>query len=204
MVPESFFPIGWSKDGKFAYYTEPVDEACGCYFAKLVILDLKSDKVLWSFDFEGELMDQAKMQKSPYDLITLWKNKQKVFSEKLNEHGIVPHRSFAVRLFPAIYKGDQLKSDLRIVENQDEETAPFGIVDKATLQLTSRRYGKKTLFETSYQDAKPLDMKVLAYSKSPFEERIAVILMEVFRGWEGPPHTGHVKIAGASLTTGFK
>ncbi|MGH9908572.1 MAG: hypothetical protein ACRD8U_23685 [Pyrinomonadaceae bacterium] len=24
---EGFYPIGWSKDGKFAYYLEPVDEA---------------------------------------------------------------------------------------------------------------------------------------------------------------------------------
>lgn len=40
---ENFFPIGWSKDGKFAYYLEPVDEACGCYFGKLVIVDLKND-----------------------------------------------------------------------------------------------------------------------------------------------------------------
>ena len=26
---ETFYPIGWSNDGKFAYYLEPVDEARG-------------------------------------------------------------------------------------------------------------------------------------------------------------------------------
>ena len=31
---ENFYPVGWSKDGKFAYYLEPVDEACGCYFGR--------------------------------------------------------------------------------------------------------------------------------------------------------------------------
>ena len=29
LVPESFYPIGWSRVGNFAYYVEPVDEACG-------------------------------------------------------------------------------------------------------------------------------------------------------------------------------
>jgi hypothetical protein len=46
LVPESFYPIGWSRDGNFAYYLEPVDEACGCYFAQLFILDLKTYRIL--------------------------------------------------------------------------------------------------------------------------------------------------------------
>lgn len=204
MVAESFYPIGWSRDGKFAYYTEPVDEACGCYFAKLFILDLKTDSVLWSFDFQGDLTDQDKMRKSPNDRVTLWRTKRKEFSDKLSEYGIEPQARFPVLSLPAFYKGDQLRTTLTIVENTDEESRPFGIVSNATLRLISKRYGEKTLFDTSYADAKPLDMKVLAYSKSPYEERIAIILIEVHRGWEGPPHTGHVKIAGASLATGFK
>src|SRR5205814_3361425 len=54
LIPESFYPIGWSKDGKFAYYYEPVDEACGCYFAHLVIQDMRTDKVLWEFKYNQD------------------------------------------------------------------------------------------------------------------------------------------------------
>jgi len=39
LITESFYPLGWSRDGKFAYYLEPPDEECGCYFAELVIRD---------------------------------------------------------------------------------------------------------------------------------------------------------------------
>ena len=46
-LEDKFYPIGWSKDGKFAYFVEPADEACGCYFGTFVIQDLKTDKVLW-------------------------------------------------------------------------------------------------------------------------------------------------------------
>src|SRR5260221_5318667 len=54
LIPEGFFPIGWSRDGKFAYYTEPVDEACGCYYANLVIQDLRTDKVIWEFKYNQD------------------------------------------------------------------------------------------------------------------------------------------------------
>ena len=40
--------------------------------------------------------------------------------------------------------------------------------------------------------------------KSPYENRAAVILLKVQRGWEGPPHTVEFQIAGADLIKGFK
>src|SRR5260370_31030695 len=80
---ESFYPIGWSKDGKFAYYLAPVDEACNCYFAKLLILDLKTDKVLWEFNYKSEFLEEAKKAGRPYSLNTLWQANRKLFSDKL-------------------------------------------------------------------------------------------------------------------------
>src|ERR1051325_8458289 len=54
LIPETFFPIGWSKDGKFPYSFEPVDEACGCYYAGLVIQDMRNDKVVWEFKYNQD------------------------------------------------------------------------------------------------------------------------------------------------------
>src|SRR6185503_11701624 len=88
---ESFYPIGWSKDGKFAYYLEPVDEACGCYFGKLVIVDLKNDAVLWQFDYTSE-DDEGRDLKKPKSLAALWAANRKLFSSKLNENKIEPQR----------------------------------------------------------------------------------------------------------------
>lgn len=204
LAAESFFPIGWSKDGKFAYYTEPVDEACGCYFAELYILDLKKDKTLWSINYNSDSLDEAKKEKRPYSLDTLWRARRELFSDNLNKNAIEPQGRFALLSFPLRYKGDQLTPHLSIQENKDEESRPYGIVSKATLQLSSKRNGKKTLFEKSYLEALPLDLKVLGYIRSPYEERIAVVMLEVYRGYEGPPHTGQIKIVGASLATGFK
>jgi hypothetical protein len=207
IVPEGFYPIGWSKDGKFAYYLEPVDEACDCYFAKLFIVDLKSDKVLWSFDYNSESIDDAKQAKKPYTLATLWQDKRELFSGKLKEYAIQPQGRFAVQPFPINYGGDQLTADLTLKEKEGanaEDARLYGVINKATLQLISKHNGKKTISEMAYTEAMPLDVKVLGYLQSPFEPRIAVILLEAYRGYEGPPHVGAVKVAGASLTGGFK
>lgn len=205
LLTESFYPIGWSKDGKFAYYLEPVDEACGCYFAKLFILDLKTDKVLWSYDYSSD--DQENPEKSPQSLQALWKEKQKQFSDKLREYDIKPQGSAALLLFPIKHEGDQLTSDLKLKQKEDKPANTFG-VGHAALQLSSERRGKKTVFEKTYtveQDGVlPLEMKVLGYVQSPFEPRIALILIEVGRGYEGPPHVARIRVVGSSLTTGFK
>jgi hypothetical protein len=49
-----------------------------------------------------------------------------------------------------------------------------------------------------------LDAAVVGALKSPFENRVAVIAIEVMRGWEGPPHTADIRIVGADLFGGFK
>lgn len=210
LIVEEFYPIGWSKDGKFAYYAEPGDEACGCYFGQLFILDLVNDKVLWSFDYNGLDHQDEEEKNEPKSINDLWRRNRKLFSDKLREHNIVPQGRFAFLSFPINYNGDQLKPDLKIKENTNEETRYYNGIIQARLDLISRRQGKKTIFEDTYItgkkefEASPLDLKVLGYLKSPFEPRIAVMMIEVNRGYEGPPHTTHIQIVGASLASGFK
>jgi hypothetical protein len=205
---ENFYPIGWSKDGNFAYYVEPFDEACGCYFAKLFILDLKSDKVLWAFEHQGEDFESDKKEGKPYSFATMWRANGKLFSGKLKEYGIEPQGRTTLLSFPASYKGDALTVDLKAKERDGltEEDRIYGVVGSLNLQLLSKRNGKKTILDYTYKkdDGLPLDVGTVGYLKSPFEPRIAIIMMEIYRGYEGPPNTGTVKIAGAHLETGFK
>jgi hypothetical protein len=207
LITEGFYPIGWSKDGKFAYYAEPGDEACGCYFGQLFILDLKNDKVLWSFNYNGLDYQGEENKNTPKSINDLWRKNRKLFSDKLREHNIVPQGRFAFLSFPISYDGDQLSTELKIKENKNEETSYYSAVLQAELQLISKRNGKKTVYENTYgkpEEATPLSLKVLGYLKSPFEPRIAVMLIEIYRGYEGPPHTTHIKIVGSSLSSGFK
>lgn len=203
---EGFYPIGWSRDGKFAYYFEPDGGDCDCYLARLLILDLKVDKVLWSFDYDSDSLEDAQKEGKPYSFDTLWVANQQLFSEKLRENGIAPQTKFLLSAFPIHYKGDRLTASLRTRQKPGltEEERHYGIVGRATLQLTSSRNGTKTILDHSYPETLPLYVGLVGYLKSPFEPRIAATLIEIYRGWEGPPHTGHTKIVGANLETGFK
>jgi hypothetical protein len=44
---------------------------------------------------------------------------------------------------------------------------------------------------------------VVGVLKSPFENRVALVMIEVMRGYEGPPNSGDVRIVGADLDRGF-
>lgn len=203
LIIEEFYPIGWSKDGKFAYYTEPGDEACGCYFGELYIVDTVSDKVVWSFKYNGS--DDEDPEKPKYRAITdLWAKNRKLFSDKLSQYGIVALARPALLTFPINQAGDRLSANLIIQEETDAEKRIYSTVKKATLRLASRRSGAKTIYEEAHPEYGPLDVEVLGYLKSPFEPRAAVVLIEAWRGYEGPPHITRVKVVGASLTTGFK
>ena len=208
LEPESFFPIGWSRDGKFAYYSEPVDEACGCYYAYLAIQDLRTDKVIWEFKYDqGDEDDPATgKRRGQNNIRELWKENQKLFSEKLAENGIVASSSVMLgKTFTAAGRSYVAKAGKKMGRNADGGEKR---VDLYNVSLTSTKLGTKTIF-TSEDHTKDdywfmLDAGLIGAVKSPFENRVALIAIEVMRGYEGPPHTGQIRVVGSDLTSGFK
>lgn len=203
LLIDGFFPIGWSRDGKFAYYVEPVDEACGCYFAELRIQDLRTDKILW--EFKNDPNSRVDKDGSPLedDIQKLWKRNQKLFAEKLNEHGIVPVARFAM-LRRSFSSGGKTYSAKAISKRSGDEDGLR--VKNVVFEVSSPSLGKKTVFSAQYSGEvyeSPLDVGVAGAFKSPYENRAAIIMINVQRGWEGPPHTVDVRIAGADLMKGF-
>lgn len=203
---QKFYPIGWSRDGKFAYYYEPVDEACGCYFANLVIQDMRTDKVLWEFKYSGDDHADPKTGAMPPEdtIAKLWKKNVKTFSQKLREHRIVSMTSV---LLPTAFSSRGV-SYIASGAVKAGTHPDFGdhLVEKFTITLASPKLGNKTLAEIDHSKEEywyTLDAGVLGALKSPFEDRVAVIAMEINRGWEGPPHNGDVRVVAADLTGGF-
>lgn len=204
LIPETFFPIGWSKDGKFAYYEEPVDDACGCYYADLIIQDMRTDKVVYQFTYrQGDLMDDKGEMPPENTIAKLWQKNLKLFSDKLAENKIVAGTSMLLpKTFTAAGRTYTAKAINHIGKNPEGDKR----VDKLTFTLSSLKLGTKTLATFDHSKEQywyTLDAGVIGAIKSPFEDRVAVIGMEVSRGWEGPPHTGDLVITGADLTSGF-
>lgn len=200
LMTENFYPIGWSRDGKFAYLVEPPDEACGCYFAEIVIVNLKTDKVLWQERWDSS--DLAKPEEDNLD--ALWKRKGKAYSAKLNQHRIEPIREVQL-MHPAInFQGDTLtpKLDIKI-----ETDGVYEVDGTVILTLTSTKRGSKVIRRDVYKKTDVngfRNAEITGSIKSPFESRVAVIIVEEMRGWEGPPNTTSIKVTGSTLTTGFK
>lgn len=107
LLREKFFPLGWSKDGNFAYLVEPADEACGCYFAHLVIQDLKTDKILWEHKYDGDGNRKESLK-------TYWKKNKKEISAKLAEHRIVAQKQFEIIESAIPYGKDWINPDLKV------------------------------------------------------------------------------------------
>ena len=207
LLPEAFYPIGWSRDGKFAFYVEPPDEACGCYFAELVIQDLRTDKELWKFKNDPESRLNAKGEIIEDDMRRLWLRNQKLFSKKLREHGIIPHARFALLGRDFTVGGKTYTTKVTAPKSKDDEY-DMDRVASLVLQLSTSSLGKKTLHTAEYKGkdilAAPLDVTVAGAFKSPYENRVAIVMINVFRGWEGPPHPTDNVIVGADLRTGFR
>jgi len=205
LLNDSLYPIGWSPDGKFAYLVEPVDDACGCYFAELHIVDLRTDRSIWEYKNDPEKRVAKDGSYLPDDLKRFWKRNQALFSKKLSSYLIQPLSKFALLSGDFASGGQKYALDLSTRKSPNEDFA-IDMVSDATLRLKSPGLGKKTIYTADKKDLgtyPPLDMAVAGVLRSPFENRIAVVLLNVQRGWEGPPHTTEVKIVGADLKSGF-
>ena len=207
LMSEGFYPIGWSRDGKFAYYVEPPDEACGCYFAELVIQDLKTDKEVWKFKNDPESRTNPKGEILDDDIRRLWRRNQKMFSKKLREHRIIPLRRFALLGTSFSIGGKAYTANLTAQKSKDDEYDMERVM-KMKVSLSTASLGNKSLSDIAYKGDEannaPLEAALAGVFKSPYENRVAIVLFKVFRGWEGPPHTLDTQIIGADLRMGFR
>lgn len=199
-LTEAFYPIGWSREGKFAYIVEPADDVCDCYFANLVIKDLKTDTVLWHFDYQSRAFDEK--DNTPKSWPAFWRFNQRLFSKKLSEYRIAQTTGFAFKSFPIIYNGDELTATVSVERDQKGWDPRF--VSAIALQMSSKRKGRKIVYQKSdLTDSEVLDVRLLGYLKSPFEHRVALVLLEHQRGFE-MSQVIKVNLIGSDLFSGFK
>ena len=205
LITEGFFPIGWSRDGAFAYYTEPVDEACGCYYGKLVIQDMRTDKVLWEFKYnQSDFMDPAGNMPPENTIAKLWAKNSKLFSDKLHDNNIETLSRFTLLGRTFASDGRSFSAAAAAPPGKDDDGQER--IKSVTVTLSSPKLGKKRLFTEDYKKdmyGAPLDANVIGAFKSPFENRVAIIMIFVNRGYEGPPNTADIQMVGADLFSGF-
>lgn len=198
LLREKFYPIGWSKSGAFAYYVEPADEACGCYFGKLIIQDLRTDKILWERFYNSEQLPTNTLKK-------YWAKNQKEFSRKLTHYGIKAQNKFDLQSSSIKYQKDVLTPEIKIDTKADD--GEMTVSGSVIIQLISKAKGRKTIFEKKFDPKKVdsfRDAETSGSLLSPFEARAAIVMVETHRGYEGPPNITRIRIIGTNLTNGFQ
>jgi hypothetical protein len=193
---QKFYPIGWSKDGKFAYVIEPADEAAGLYFFKLKVQNMISDKDVYTWEPEDDPETGSVKQ--------MWKDNQMTFATNLNEHKIIPQSD--IKLLGTEFSTEDGKFKVTI-ENTMETDPDFGfeVVKTTNIYIKSAELGTKKIYSYTENDYNQcLGRIVQGVIKSPYEKRIAVLVKEELRGYEGPPNVVKEFLVGADLERNFK
>lgn len=194
-IPDKFYPIGWSKDGNFAYLIEPADEALGNYMMGIVIISTVSNEVLWDWYTEPEVEEDLYREE-------IWSKEYDKFKEKLNKYKIIQQRN--IKLHDAYFNYKE-KDYVVWLETDLVKDADFGIdlVGGSTLYIKSPQMGKKEIINRKYEASMILTQQIAGCLISPYEDRIAVIVRNERIGYEGPPNIIEFEVFGTNLTTSF-
>ncbi len=192
---DKFYPIGWSKDGKFAYIKEPADEGSGFYLFEIIILDIVNNKLVWSW--KPEELEEGSMQAT-------WKENYDLFAQHLNEAEITQTKDFKMEPTTTSYKGN----DYEIVMETSTEVDPdYGVdlIKEIEINLQSGELGvKQILSEKTDSRDYILSAYIPGFLLSQHDDRIVVICQKERIGAGGPPNIVFFEIIGSDLIRGFK
>ena len=202
IIESKLVPIGWSKDDKFAYIIVPPDEAHGFMRAEFVIQNMLTDKILFKRRYDNSNDSSAQY---PTNIINFMRDKEADINASLREHHINRVQENVLQSFPIILS----EKTINIANKMLYETNAKGyllnekILSEQSISLFTVESYIETFREKIFSGQLgyfSYESLVLGYIPSPFNDSIAVILAYIERGYEGPPHTIHFQIIGASIS----
>lgn len=191
-IKSTFRPIGWSKDGKFAYVEEPADEACGCYFFRFVIQDMKNDKLIYEWDYNdegaGDTMD------------SVWTRQYATFKQNLNDSKIIQNRDITIKQTDINYEGKNYRV---VFETNTQEDPDFGfdVINEIAISVNSTTEDAQLFHYIEKAYTMLLNADLAGYIENPYDDKIAVVSWQMQRGYEGPPHVIQFGIVGVDMST---
>ena len=192
---DKFHPIGWSKDGKFAYIIEPADEGSGFYLFDIMIVDIVNDKLIWSW--KPEESEEGSLQST-------WKENYDLFAKHLNEAEIKQTKDFKLEPTNISYKGNDYEL---VMETSTEVDQDYGVdlIKGIEISLQSKELGIKQIFSQKIDSRDYiLSAYIPGYLMSQHDDRIIVICQKERIGAGGPPNIVFFEIIGSDLIRGFK
>lgn len=201
---EKIYLYGWSKNGLLAYGIDTIGE-CDIY-DRIIVKDLVTDLELYSCDgsCNGEsdkiLNEEGRWIEFP-SFKESWRYNWSTISAYFSEKGIRYDKKSKLRQFPIKFRNDRIDAQITTVIKKDTLE-----IKGMKLIVESKKKGRKVVHsETFDADSNlgfPIIIKVLGYVRSPYENRIGIVLAQQFWQMDGTVKT-YLQIYGAGLSAGY-
>lgn len=196
VIADRFYPLGWSKNGNFAYMLEPADEGLGNYMLSVVVMNMISNEVIWSWSTDPVVNEDLYRE-------DIWKKNYDKFKQNLNKNGIIQQRDMKLQPDYFVYNNKDYIVDISLTKQTDPDIG-IETVRKNRITLTCKQEGTKIVAEDTFDQSMILGQQIAGCFISPYEDRIVILVRSERWGYEGPPNVVEYKLYGANLTTGFQ
>lgn len=193
--------VGWTRDSKIAYVTFNNNDGADFH---LYVQDLKTDRIVWKLDEDREGAHQVESEVGylPWEFEDLWYPSVQEFQPKLSALGVVPPVFQLIEPFPLkVSRGFRGTLDCRIVEEHYSGEDYFREFIRYRVEMTGPDGGTKTVYRAT--NAYIVGVEAVGCLRSPYEDRVAVVLFE--RRQRREDYIEEVKpvIAGCAIYTGY-
>jgi len=196
---QSFHPIGWSIDGKFAYANFFVS-----YHGDLMMIinvqDMVSDKSLLEEDFSlTDFVNEGDPTKNSVTAEQLWAAMKDKVNKALAKYKIRQEKKIDYRedTWHRI-NGQAYKFALTSPKSANEDYST-----EIQINCRAKGLGEKTIFKGDVDYDNKGGYYVAGIIKSPYQNRVAVVCHFIERGFEGATDT-YCHLVGCNLKNGFK
>lgn len=190
-----FYPVGWSESGRFAWIMREENPETNSFNFEYFIQDLVSGEILWR---GNSMFSRKQLKNKEYSDTT-----GAAYLSKLEELNIVlASDDVRVKKFPMASGPDTLNM---ILNKQNGLYEDKTFLSKAEIILESRLHGNKAVyFRQNSKDSPTLqDLSVCAALRSPFEQRLALILCKRYLGFDEVCRV-RFQVIGTHMSEGWK
>ena len=195
-----FYPIGFSPSSStFAYCLYRTQRSgIGSYTSfSVCIQDLVSDDIHIAISYDSSNLEERIPELSeefPVSFGSLWYYFSEDIESALSESGIIQTDDLELHPFP--YIDEQNQQYMLRIETFSEE----GSYSLESFWIAILRTGGQSKRIHSSGETNLGWIRQVGIVRSPYEQRVAVLLIGGMRGFEGPPHDYDPIVIGCSLT----
>lgn len=211
------YPIGWSDDGKFAYIQHRHWDESNNHSYRLIIQSMVTDNIIWENDYFNvfRLIEDAnyeqyeKLQKIYFDVLTpefYYQYKKDEIDAALKKYNIIQIEPSFIQGFPITTTSSVIDIHLNELAKEElrEDMKGLNFFRSYTYNIeVSNNNENKIIHSNHLEREEVIGSQIVGYLKSPFEDRIAVIV--AYFHWDRHlTHYVRFEVVGCDISYGFK